>query len=148
MVNILYIEDDALLQRAVKRVFEHSFEGGANVDTAMDAETAIRFLEAAMKTFGCFHYDHIVCDYDLLNGSSGAEVLAWIHKQSEWLMANDHGEMKSDKQVLLERFTFLAANLQAKVLHNRFIEKPIRPKMLVAALQTKGPICVTYYAES
>lgn len=150
MIKILYIEDEPSLQRTVKRGLERSF--GAQtvaVDVAGDAPTAIKFLRAALQTFGCFHYDHIICDWDLLGGTNGGEVLAWIKDTTDanlndWQTANDHGDIKTPREVLLERFTFLTSRSEhALAVHDRFVEKPCAVKVLALALATKGPVCIT-----
>ncbi len=149
MIKILYIEDDPTVQKAIKRSLERSFgTQPVAVDIVGDAPTAIKFLEAALQTFGCFHYDHIVSDYDLLNGTTGGDVLAWIKNVTtvhlnDWQTANDGGELKTPREVLLERFTFLTANHAAMALHDRFVEKPVSRQQLALALATKGPIRIT-----
>ena len=143
-MKILHIEDDAFLQRAVKRTLERAFGEHTVVESVADAPTAIRYLQAALATFGCFHYDHIISDYNLTEGTGG-DVLAWIKNTTD-AMLNDWQtafDGKSSRQVLLERFTFLTANRDALALHDRFIEKPIRPSTLARLLSTKGPLRIT-----
>ncbi len=140
MQRVLYIEDDILLQRSFKRALEREFD--CEVTTASDAPTAIRILEAAEVTFGCFHYDHILSDFELLNGTTGAEVFAWLNARSNDKTASEHGVLKSPREVYLERFTFLTSREEVLVLHNRFIEKPATAKTVTKAMQTKGPLII------
>lgn len=146
MINILYIEDDPTVQRAVKRTLERIFQNeGVAVTVVGAAHEAIKILASALATFGCFHYDHIISDFDLRGSLNGDAILAFI--KGEW-----HGETKlldtttadgrTASQVLLERFTFFCANEEAKTLHNRYVEKPCDATTLGMALRTPGPICI------
>lgn len=140
MINILYIEDDPLVQRAVRRMLETYAD--AAVTVAGDAQTAIKFLDAALKLFGCFHYEHIICDFELYQ-SSGEDVLRWIQSQSAWTFHRDFdGRIKSTREALLERFTFLTSDERARTLHNRYVQKPVTSMILRKALATKGPLVI------
>src|SRR4029078_13649510 len=97
---------------------------GTQLEFADDAPTAIHMLEAADQMFGCFHYDHILCDWKLLHGTTGGDVLAWIRARSDTATAVDNDTPKSARQVYLERFTFLADSTLAMELHDRYVSKP------------------------
>ncbi len=140
MQQILIIEDDHSLQRALRRTLERD---GSRLSFADDAVSAIRQLDVADRMFGCFHYDHVLCDWDLGHGPNGGEVLAWIRARDEARTADDGGILKSPRQVYLERFTFLTGNVIAAGLHDRYVCKPCSPTMLRRVLATKGPICLT-----
>lgn len=142
-MKILYIEDEPNLQRLVKRGLERN---GHCVTLANNADIAIEILEVAERNFGCFHFGQIFSDYDLALGTSGGDVLDWIKGREPELKTNDHGVLKSPRQVYLERFTFLSGNTVTVTLHNRTIAKPCGISALLRALKTPGPLHIDDWA--
>lgn len=109
---LLYVEDDALLAAATARLLRRSFPT-ATLIMAADSTSAIASLELGTVT-------HVLCDFDLANGTRGDEVLAWVH---------------ANAPALLGRFTFLSANDATAELHGRCISKPCAPSQIRAALE-------------
>jgi len=100
-VKILYVEDDAQLQKAIGRFLRNFFKTTdiTIVDNANDA----------MFLLSTHAYALVVSDYDLAEGTNGGQVL-------EWLRAND--------PAMLDRFVFLSANDAVKELHPNVLSKP------------------------
>lgn len=100
--KILYVEDNALLQRSMSRFFKRFFTEAADVVVVDNADDAILLLASQ-------EYTLIVCDYDLANGTNGGQVL-------EWIKANDTD--------LLDHFVFLTGNKAVpETLHWNVVDK-------------------------
>lgn len=112
-MNVLYIEDDKLVQRTVVRFLKRRFVR-INITTCEDANVAIALLDEDAT-----HYTHILCDYDLANGTRGDQVYNWL---------------TDSKPQMLGKLTFLSANDACKKLHHRCIEKPASADAIANAL--------------
>lgn len=111
VVRIILVEDEPALQTVTSAAIRRAIPGAQVevVDTAGDAIEAIVREEPAL----------IVSDYDLADGSKGAEILAFIHGVAPELVA---------------RFLFVSGNAVCEEMHSRVIMKPYRTRELAAAL--------------
>lgn len=111
-MRILYIEDDAHIQRMMTRVLRRAFETASVmiVDTAPKAIALLRDTS----------YDLIVSDYNLI-ASTGGEVLQWLH---------------AEKPYLVERFVFFSDDPVVRRLHDKVITKPCPPGQFITVLRT------------
>lgn len=100
-MKILYVEDDAQLQKAISR-FLRIFFNTTDITIVDNANDAIMLL--ASKAYGL-----VVSDFDLAQGTTGGQVLEWL---------------KEHDTSMLERFVFLSGNDECKALHPHVIPKP------------------------
>lgn len=70
--NILLVDDDPDFLHAAKRVLRHSNRLRANVETALEAEEALRIVDERL-------FDVVVADYRM-QPDDGAELLRKVHE--------------------------------------------------------------------
>lgn len=70
--NILLVDDDPDFLHAAKRVLRHSPRLRANVETALEAEEALRIVDMRL-------FDVVVADYRM-QPDDGAELLRRVHE--------------------------------------------------------------------
>ena len=117
-MRILHLDDDRSILRAIERQLRGlAAVGGfsqlllpAIVDGATDLTAAIGLIQVNQ-------YDLVISDYDLGQGTTGADLLAWV---------------KVNRPDL--RFMFLSANAAVHTLGVPFAEKPCTKQELVAAI--------------
>jgi signal transduction histidine kinase/ActR/RegA family two-component response regulator len=109
-LRLLIVDDEVLVARAVRRVFEKEFR----VEIALDGQSA---LEKLRKT----DYDVVLCDV-MMPGISGLDV---------------YRQVRSENEALARRFVFATGGLfsqelsdNVKRLSNMIVEKPFDPAEL------------------
>jgi signal transduction histidine kinase/ActR/RegA family two-component response regulator len=109
-LRLLVVDDEVLVARAVRRVFDKEFR----VDVALDGEVALEKLRKA-------DYDVVLCDV-MMPGISGLDV---------------YRQVRSENEALARRFVFATGGLfsqelsdSVKRLSNMIIEKPFDPAEL------------------
>lgn len=104
-MKFLVVEDEENVRKATVRMLRRMY-GDADVEVAADADTAIALLCGSAREEW---FDAVVCDFNLLGGSTGAQVLSWI--------VQNMPRLKS-------RFLFLTDDDDAKKIHSNVLEKP------------------------
>jgi signal transduction histidine kinase/ActR/RegA family two-component response regulator len=109
-LRLLIVDDEVLVARAVRRVFDKEFR----VEIALDGETA---LEKLRKT----DFDVVLCDV-MMPGTSGLDV---------------YRQVRAENEPLARRFVFATGGLfsqelsdSVKRLSNMIVEKPFDPAEL------------------
>jgi signal transduction histidine kinase/ActR/RegA family two-component response regulator len=109
-LRLLVVDDEVLVARAVRRVFDKEFR----VDVALDGQVALEKLRKA-------DYDVVLCDV-MMPGISGLDV---------------YRQVRSENEALARRFVFATGGLfsqelsdSVKRLSNMIIEKPFDPAEL------------------
>jgi signal transduction histidine kinase/ActR/RegA family two-component response regulator len=109
-LRLLVVDDEVLVARAVRRVFDKEFR----VDVALDGQVALEKLRKA-------DYDVVLCDV-MMPGISGLDV---------------YRQVRSENEPLARRFVFATGGLfsqelsdNVKRLSNMIIEKPFDPAEL------------------
>jgi signal transduction histidine kinase/ActR/RegA family two-component response regulator len=109
-LRLLVVDDEVLVARAVRRVFDKEFR----VDVALDGQVALEKLRKA-------DYDVVLCDV-MMPGISGLDV---------------YRQVRSENEALARRFVFATGGLfsqelsdNVKRLSNMIIEKPFDPAEL------------------
>ena len=109
-MNVLLLEDDALLQRTTTRMLRRAYE---NVTV-----TAVDSVPKAIAMLQHFAYDLVIADFQVLHGTGG-DVLSWV---------------RDEKPGLVDRFVFFSGSLEARALHDKFIEKGCMPDEFIEQL--------------
>ena len=106
----MVVDDEVLVARAVRRVFDKEFR----VDIALDGQSALEKLRES-------DYDVVLCDV-MMPGVSGLEV---------------YRQVRSENEALAGRFVFATGGLfsqelsdSVKRLSNMIVEKPFDPAEL------------------
>jgi signal transduction histidine kinase/ActR/RegA family two-component response regulator len=109
-LRLLIVDDEVLVARAVRRVFDKEFR----VEIALDGESALEKLRRA-------DYDVVLCDV-MMPGISGLDV---------------YRQVRSENEPLARRFVFATGGLfsqelsdSVKRLSNMIVEKPFDPAEL------------------
>lgn len=109
-LRLLVVDDEVLVARAVRRVFDREFR----VDVALDGQTALEKLRKS-------DYDVVLCDV-MMPGVSGLDV---------------YRQVRSENEPLARRFVFATGGLfsqelseNVKRLSNMIVEKPFDPAEL------------------
>jgi signal transduction histidine kinase/ActR/RegA family two-component response regulator len=109
-LRLLVVDDEVLVARAVRRVFDKEFR----VEIALDGQSALEKLRAT-------DFDVVLCDV-MMPGTSGLDV---------------YRQVRSENELLARRFVFATGGLfsqelsdSVKRLSNMIVEKPFDPAEL------------------
>lgn len=117
MAKVLFIEDDATVQRALSRVLKH------HELTIVDRGTEAIVLLAENE------YDLIISDYDLKGNLTGEDVYLWV---------------RNERPHMASRYVFCAGSSRAETLCQAegipYVEKPYTITDLRRAVESKTEV--------